>query len=201
MSKEIKTTIVEASEIDNYNDEDGFTFKHPSKFYVLTSLNQLVYIHVRSRAEAQGFGNPDCQECGVNQEDFESMPTMEEIISDAVAQGIEKYEKSRLQKKAKASKVLKFEVAEQHRRSSLRVFPSWRVAKEDINAYREEHNEDILKFNVKEAKAYLKNGGSVLWMVSNGKDLDKFQGLFPKDAYFHADVDEVTRNYVSTRIR
>lgn len=53
MTKEIKTTIVEASELDNYNDEDGFTFKHPSKFYVLTSLNQLVYIHVRSRAEAQ----------------------------------------------------------------------------------------------------------------------------------------------------
>ena len=39
MSKEIKVTVVEASEIDNYNDEEGFTFKHPSKFYVLTSPN------------------------------------------------------------------------------------------------------------------------------------------------------------------
>lgn len=32
MSKEIKTTIVEASEIDNYSDEEGFTFKHPAKY-------------------------------------------------------------------------------------------------------------------------------------------------------------------------
>lgn len=57
MSKEIKTTIVDAAELDNYNDEGGFTFKHPSKFYVLTSLNQLVYIHVRSRAEAQAWAD------------------------------------------------------------------------------------------------------------------------------------------------
>lgn len=60
MSKEIKTTIVDASELDNYNDEEGFTFKHPSKFYVLTSLNQLVYIHVRSRAEAQAWADENC---------------------------------------------------------------------------------------------------------------------------------------------
>lgn len=57
MSKEIKTTIVDAAELDNYNAEEGFTFKHPSKFYVLTSLNQLVYIHVRSRAEAQAWAD------------------------------------------------------------------------------------------------------------------------------------------------
>lgn len=57
MSKEVKVTVVEAAELDSYNDEEGFIFKHPSKFYVLTSLNQLVYIHVRSRAEAQAWAD------------------------------------------------------------------------------------------------------------------------------------------------
>lgn len=32
MSKEIKVTVVEASEIENYNDDEGFTFKHPAKY-------------------------------------------------------------------------------------------------------------------------------------------------------------------------
>lgn len=47
MSKEIKVTVVEASEIDNYSDEEGFTFKHPAKYYFVNALGQYIYIHTR----------------------------------------------------------------------------------------------------------------------------------------------------------
>lgn len=47
MSKEVKVTVVEASEIDNYNDEEGFTFKHPAKYYFVNALGQYIYIHTR----------------------------------------------------------------------------------------------------------------------------------------------------------
>lgn len=47
MSKEVKVTVVEASEIDNYSDEDGFTFKHPAKYYFVNALGQYIYIHTR----------------------------------------------------------------------------------------------------------------------------------------------------------
>ena len=47
MSKEVKVTVVEASEIDNYSDEEGFTFKHPSKYYFVNALGQYIYIHTR----------------------------------------------------------------------------------------------------------------------------------------------------------
>lgn len=47
MSKEVKVTVVEASEIDNYSDEEGFTFKHPAKYYFVNALGQYIYIHTR----------------------------------------------------------------------------------------------------------------------------------------------------------
>lgn len=47
MSKDLKITIVEASEIDNYSDEEGFTFKHPAKYYFVNALGQYIYIHTR----------------------------------------------------------------------------------------------------------------------------------------------------------
>lgn len=54
--------------------------------------------------EEQGCGNPDCKECVVPEEDFEDMPTLEEMISSAVASGIEQYEKKRLAAEKKASR-------------------------------------------------------------------------------------------------
>lgn len=47
MSKELKITIVEASAIDAYDEEGGFTFKHPSKYYFINAMGQAVYIHTR----------------------------------------------------------------------------------------------------------------------------------------------------------
>lgn len=47
MTKEVKVTVVEASEIDNYSDEQGFTFKHPAKYYFVNALGQYIYIHTR----------------------------------------------------------------------------------------------------------------------------------------------------------
>ena len=47
MSKEIKVTVVEASEIDDYNDDEGFTFKHPAKYYFVNAMGQYIYIHTR----------------------------------------------------------------------------------------------------------------------------------------------------------
>mgnify|MGYP007054562031 CR=1 FL=1 len=47
MSKEIKVTVVEASEIENYDEDGGFTFKHPAKYYFVNAMGQYVYIHTR----------------------------------------------------------------------------------------------------------------------------------------------------------
>ena len=44
---EIKVTIVEASEVDNYSDEDGFSFKHPAKYYFVNAMGQYIYVHTR----------------------------------------------------------------------------------------------------------------------------------------------------------
>lgn len=46
-STETKVTIVEASEIDNYDEDGGFSFKHPAKFYFVNALGQYIYIHTR----------------------------------------------------------------------------------------------------------------------------------------------------------
>lgn len=45
--KEIKTTVVDMSEL-GHDD-----FKSPAKFYVINALSQAVFIHVRSRIEAE----------------------------------------------------------------------------------------------------------------------------------------------------
>lgn len=47
MSKEIKVTVVEASEIENYDEDGGFTFKHPAKYYFVNAMGQYVYMHTR----------------------------------------------------------------------------------------------------------------------------------------------------------
>lgn len=58
--------------------------------------------------DEKGCGNPDCKECGVpEEEDFDSMPTLQEIVADAVKDGIAAYEKSRLASEKKASRVKK----------------------------------------------------------------------------------------------
>ena len=52
-------------------------------------------------------GSPECQanQALGDEEDFEEMPSLEEMISSAVTSGIAQYEKSRLAKEAKASKL------------------------------------------------------------------------------------------------
>lgn len=47
--KEIKTTIVDMSELA----EDDF--KHPAKYYIINALGMCVYIHVRTRTEAEEY--------------------------------------------------------------------------------------------------------------------------------------------------
>lgn len=44
---DLKVTIVEAHEIENYNDEEGFTFQHPSKYYFVNASGQYIYVHTR----------------------------------------------------------------------------------------------------------------------------------------------------------
>lgn len=46
-STEVKVTIVEPSEIDNYDEDGGFNFKHPAKFYFVNAMGQYIYIHTR----------------------------------------------------------------------------------------------------------------------------------------------------------
>jgi ATP-dependent protease ClpP protease subunit len=52
--------------------------------------------------EAQGCNNPDCQECGVEREE---QSTIDEIVENAVTRALEAYDKSKLQKEAKARKL------------------------------------------------------------------------------------------------
>ena len=49
MSSEIKVTVVEAFEIEQYDEDDGFSFTHPSKYYFVNGLEQYVYVHTRNR--------------------------------------------------------------------------------------------------------------------------------------------------------
>lgn len=46
---EIKITVVEAHEIENYDEEEGFSFQHPSKYYFVNASGQYVYVHTRDR--------------------------------------------------------------------------------------------------------------------------------------------------------
>lgn len=62
--------------------------------------------------DEKGCGNPDCKECGVTEEeDFDSMPTLQEIVAEAVKDGIAAYEKSRLAAEKKSSKSKAVKVA------------------------------------------------------------------------------------------
>lgn len=45
--KEVKTTIIDMSELTNDD------FRHPSKYYIVSAMGYCVYIHVRTRAEAE----------------------------------------------------------------------------------------------------------------------------------------------------
>lgn len=62
-------------------------------------------------------GDPSCgssTECPEeNEEDFDNMPTLEDMISSAVASGIEQYEKKRLAAEKKASRVKPAKIVEE----------------------------------------------------------------------------------------
>lgn len=45
--KEIQITIIDMSELAHDD------FRHPAKYYIINALGHCVYIHVRSRAEAE----------------------------------------------------------------------------------------------------------------------------------------------------
>lgn len=59
-------------------------------------------------------GSPECQanQALEEEEDFDDMPTLEDMISSAVASGIEQYEKKRLAAEKKATKVKPTKVIE-----------------------------------------------------------------------------------------
>lgn len=44
---ETKITVVQASDIESYDEEEGFSFKHPSKYYFVDAMGQYIYIHTR----------------------------------------------------------------------------------------------------------------------------------------------------------
>jgi hypothetical protein len=48
-TKEIKITIVDMSELAHDD------FKHPAKFFIINALGMCVYIHVRTRQEAEDY--------------------------------------------------------------------------------------------------------------------------------------------------
>lgn len=54
--------------------------------------------------EEQGCGDPNCTECGMSQEGSEPQPTLQEIIQDAVEQGVKKALAARDAKERKASR-------------------------------------------------------------------------------------------------
>lgn len=49
MSDNLKITVIQASEIESYDEDEGFSFKHPSKFYFVDALGQYIYVHTRDR--------------------------------------------------------------------------------------------------------------------------------------------------------
>lgn len=57
--------------------------------------------------EEQGCGDPSCTECGMSEEDSGPQPTLQEIIQDAVEQGVKKALAARDAKERKAQKVVK----------------------------------------------------------------------------------------------
>lgn len=47
--KTLKITVVTPDEQEYYDDEEGFTFSHPSKYYFIDALGNSNYIHTRDR--------------------------------------------------------------------------------------------------------------------------------------------------------
>lgn len=58
MSKSPKITIVEQQDIEVWDDDaQEYVVKFPAKYYVVNSLGQYVFYHVKSRAEAQALSD------------------------------------------------------------------------------------------------------------------------------------------------
>lgn len=52
--KEIKITVVKQEDMEQWDEESqSYIVKFPSKYYIVTSLGEYKFYHVRSRAEAQ----------------------------------------------------------------------------------------------------------------------------------------------------
>ena len=98
MEEEIVATykgLLTDSELAQCNDGKEFWFGAKELEERMTNYYEYV--------ESQGCGNPDCMECGQQEEDFE-MPTLDTMIADAVAQGIEQYEKKKDAAEKKAAR-------------------------------------------------------------------------------------------------
>lgn len=53
-NKEIKITVVNQEDIEQWDDEsESYVVNYASKYYIVTSLGEYKFYHVRSRAEAQ----------------------------------------------------------------------------------------------------------------------------------------------------
>lgn len=54
MSKEIRTTVVKADELEIWSDEEQtFVMNFPSKFYIVNCLGDYIFYHCRNRQDAQ----------------------------------------------------------------------------------------------------------------------------------------------------
>lgn len=54
--KKIKTTLVKESEIEVWDDDNGcFVLNEPSKFVVQLATGDLLFIHIKNRADAQRY--------------------------------------------------------------------------------------------------------------------------------------------------
>lgn len=54
--KKIKTTLVKESEIEVWDDESGsFVLNQPSKYMIQLATGDLLFIHTKSRSEAQDY--------------------------------------------------------------------------------------------------------------------------------------------------
>lgn len=54
MSKSPKITVVDQNEMEVWDDESQeYVVKFPAKYYIVNSLGQYIFYHVRSRSEAQ----------------------------------------------------------------------------------------------------------------------------------------------------
>ncbi|MNY25925.1 hypothetical protein D3C86_1597390 [compost metagenome] len=73
--------------------------------------------------DSQGCGNPECTECGVQEDEGEPMPTLQQMIAEAVAEGV----KSELDRREKAER----------KRSSKEATKSSDAAKKKLNQVKE----------------------------------------------------------------